>query len=113
MANASQACCEDPNSMTETTKRPSYTTAVPWQGDPQMMAYACRVQGLGLRDFERQADMARMNRYRYGRLQAEMAKNDCAAALLMGSANVRYATGTRFAQSLQPSFALPRRLHPC
>lgn len=71
---------------------------IPWQADVQKMAYARRLQGLGLRDFERQADMTRMNRYRYGRLQEQLVANDCAAALLMGSANVRYATGTRFAQ---------------
>ena len=62
------------------------------------MSFARRVQGMGLRDFERQADMARMNQYRYARVQAQIVLNDCAAALLMGSANVRYATGTRFGQ---------------
>ena len=71
---------------------------VPWQADPEKMAFARRLQGMGLRDFERQADMTRMNRYRYERVQSQLAKHGCAAALLMGSVNVRYATGTRFAQ---------------
>ena len=71
---------------------------ISWQADAKKMAYVRRLQGLGLRDFERQADMERMNLYRYNRLQEQLANHDCAAALLMGSANVRYATGTRFAQ---------------
>ena len=75
-----------------------YDGRVPWQSDPAKMAYASRLQGLSLRDFEAQADMARMIDYRYGRLQEALQAADCAAALLMGSVNLRYATGTRFAQ---------------
>ena len=83
--------------MVKRTENPS-ADPVPWQSDAQKMGYARRLQGMGLRDFERQADMTRMNRYRYARVQAQLASQDCAAALLMGSVNVRYATGTRFAQ---------------
>jgi len=69
-----------------------------WQSDPAKMGYVRRLPGMGLKDFEPQPDMNRMNRYRFGRVQAELQRQDCAAALLMGSANLRYTTGTRFAQ---------------
>ena len=39
-----------------------------------------------------------MARYRYGRLQEQLARADCAGAMLFGSVNLRYATGTRYAQ---------------
>ena len=42
-------------------------------------------------------DMARMAKYRYGRLQEQISRNDCAGALLGNSMNVRYATETRYA----------------
>ncbi|HLI14305.1 MAG TPA: Xaa-Pro peptidase family protein [Alphaproteobacteria bacterium] len=49
----------------------------------------------GLRDNERQIDMARLRAYRLGRLQAELRRRDYAAALLLDPMNIRYATGSR------------------
>lgn len=62
------------------------------------MGLARHLQGMGLKDYEAQPNMVRMNRYRYDRFQQQLEKEDCAAALLMGAANVRYVSGTRFAQ---------------
>lgn len=39
-----------------------------------------------------------MARYRYARLQEQIVRNDCAGALICSSANLRYATGTKYAQ---------------
>ena len=77
---------------------PTVARSIPWQEDSYRMGFVRRLQGVGLRDFESQADMKRLNAYRYERVQQQLTSNDYAAALLMGSANVRYATGTRFAQ---------------
>ena len=49
----------------------------------------------GLKDHERQIDMARLRGYRLGRLQAELKRRDYAAALLTDPINIRYATGSR------------------
>jgi Xaa-Pro aminopeptidase len=49
----------------------------------------------GLKDHERQIDMARLRAYRRGRLQAELKRLDCGAALLSDPMNIRYATGSR------------------
>ena len=54
--------------------------------------------GMGLKDIETQVDMAAMRAHRLGRVQEQIAAHDCGAALLFGAVNVRYATGTRFAQ---------------
>ena len=51
--------------------------------------------GSGVKDHERQIDMARLRAYRMGRLQAELKRRDCAAALLLDPMNIRYATGSR------------------
>ncbi|MEM7292891.1 MAG: aminopeptidase P family N-terminal domain-containing protein, partial [Pseudomonadota bacterium] len=42
----------------------------------------------------------RMNAYRYARLQSELRRADCAAAVLCNAVNVRYATGTGYAQAV-------------
>ena len=65
--------------MSAQTTGKRYDGRVPWQSDPAKMAYASRLQGLSLRDFESQADMARMIDYRYGRLQAALEAANCAA----------------------------------
>lgn len=56
---------------------------------------ARRTPGAGQKDFEPEIDMARMRRYRLGRVQAELRRRDIGAALLYDMANIRYATGTR------------------
>src|SRR5262245_15059767 len=48
-----------------------------------------------VKDHERQFDMVRLRAYRLGRLQAELKRHDCAAALLTDPINIRYATGSR------------------
>ena len=60
--------------------------------------FARNTPGTGIKDWERTVDMAALRRYRLDRLQAQIVAHDCAAALLFGAVNVRYATGTRFAQ---------------
>lgn len=69
-----------------------------WHFDPAKTSYIRRVGGIALKDFEVQANMDRMNLYRLSRVQKELVSNDCGAALLFGSVNARYATGTRYAQ---------------
>ena len=49
----------------------------------------------GVKDNERQIDVARLRAYRLGRFQAELKKMDCPAALLSDPMNIRYATGSR------------------
>jgi Xaa-Pro aminopeptidase len=51
--------------------------------------------GMGLKDWAGQPDMKRMRAYRLGRLRAELAKRDYAAAILFDPINIRYATGSR------------------
>lgn len=70
----------------------------PWQEDPARIGFVRRCLGRTLKDHEPMPDMARMARYRYGRLQAQVEAAGCAGALLFGSVNLRYATGTRYAQ---------------
>ena len=62
--------------------------------DPTYLAR--RTSGTMLIDVETQTDMARMRRYRLGRVQAELTARDLAGAVLLDSVNIRYATGTRF-----------------
>ena len=56
---------------------------------------ARKTPGAGLKDYERQIDMAALRRYRMDRLRAELAKRDIGACLLYDPINIRYATGTR------------------
>ena len=49
--------------------------------------------GMTLQDGQEMVDMAAMRAYRLGRVQAQLEANDCAAAVLMGPINIRYATG--------------------
>jgi Xaa-Pro dipeptidase len=56
---------------------------------------APRWASAGLKDHERQVDMVRLRAYRMGRVQAELKRHDCGAALLMDPINIRYATGSR------------------
>ncbi|MBV7333508.1 Xaa-Pro peptidase family protein [Chloroflexi bacterium TSY] len=49
------------------------------------------------RNEETTPDLARMAAYRYARLQAQIARHDCAGALLFSPMNVRYATETVYA----------------
>ena len=53
--------------------------------------------GIGPGDREAMPDMERMAAYRYGRLQDQIVRNDCAGALLLSPMNVRYATETLYA----------------
>ncbi len=55
--------------------------------------FARNASAMTLQDGERIADMGAMRAYRLGRVQQQIAKNDCAAAVLMGPINIRYATG--------------------
>ena len=54
--------------------------------------------GMSLKDDKPMVDMAAMRRFRLGRLQAEIESAGCAAAVLRGPINTRYATGTRSGQ---------------
>jgi Xaa-Pro dipeptidase len=63
--------------------------------DTREARLAPRLTGAGLKDNERQIDMVRLRAYRLGRLQAELARRDYAAALLFDPMNIRYATGSR------------------
>ena len=54
--------------------------------------------GMSLKDDMPMVDMAAMRRFRLGRLQAEIQSRGCAAAILRGPINIRYATGTRSGQ---------------
>ncbi|MBM3585926.1 MAG: aminopeptidase P family protein [Alphaproteobacteria bacterium] len=73
-------------------------TPAPWQEDPAHIGFVRRCLGRTLKDHEPTPDMARLTRYRYRRLQDQIIRADCAGALLFGSVNLRYATGTRYAQ---------------
>ena len=50
--------------------------------------------GMTLQDGREMVDMAAMRAYRLARVQSELEANECAAAVLMGPINIRYATGT-------------------
>ena len=54
--------------------------------------------GFTLTDDRALPDMAAMRQYRLARLQSEIQTHDCAAAILLGPVNIRYATGTRSMQ---------------
>lgn len=54
--------------------------------------------GVAIKDDASMINMEAMRRYRLARLQAEIVTNDCAAAVLTAPINIRFATGTRFAQ---------------
>jgi len=54
-----------------------------------------KTPGAGLKDFERQINIARMRQYRLARTRAEMARRDLGACLLYDMANIHYATGMR------------------
>lgn len=47
---------------------------------------------------EEEPDLERMTAYRYARLQAQIVEGECTGALLCGPKNIRYATGTGYAQ---------------
>ena len=64
--------------------------------DPTYLAR--HVGGWTVKDWDRGIDVERMRRYRLERLQAEVRARDLAGIILFGGVNVRYATGTRFAQ---------------
>jgi Xaa-Pro aminopeptidase len=64
--------------------------------DPTYLAR--HVGGWTVKDWEKGIDVERMRRYRLERLQAEVRRRDLAGIILFGGVNVRYATGTRFAQ---------------
>src|SRR6185437_6164613 len=64
-------------------------------GDEREARLAPRWAAAGLRDNERQIDMPRLRSYRMARLQAELKRRDCGAALLSDPMNIRYATGSR------------------
>jgi len=49
----------------------------------------------GVKDYERQIDMAALRRYRLGRVRDRLQAHDYAACLLYNPLNIRYATGTR------------------
>jgi len=55
---------------------------------------ARNLKGLGPKDWERAIDLDRMLAYRAARLQEAIAAEDCAGAVIMGTHNLRYATGT-------------------
>ena len=54
--------------------------------------------GFAIKDDAPMIDMAAMRQFRLRRLQAEIVAADCAAAVLSGPINIRYATGTRSGQ---------------
>ena len=54
--------------------------------------------GFAIKDDAPMTDMAAMRQYRLKRLQQQIVAADCAAAVLSGPINIRYATGTRSAQ---------------
>ncbi|MFN0190851.1 MAG: M24 family metallopeptidase [Aestuariivirga sp.] len=69
--------------------------AATWQQDPERLKFTKHLQSQGLPDAK--PDLARMAAYRYGRLQTQLARSECAAALLFSPMNVRYATETTYA----------------
>ena len=66
-----------------------------WQHVTENVAFARRIGGVAIRDFERTLDMDRMCTYRLRRFQEQLVANDCAGAILFGSFNARYVTGTK------------------
>ena len=54
--------------------------------------------GMILKDDKPVVDMTAMRQFRLGRLQEQIRSHECAAAILLGPINVRYATGTRAGQ---------------
>lgn len=64
--------------------------------DPLFMAR--NTQGPAVKDWEHGADIERMRSYRFGRVQEQLKARGLAGIILFGGVNVRYATGTRFAQ---------------
>ena len=69
-----------------------------FQTDPERIGEARRTPSMTLSDQEATPDLDRMALYRYRRLQAQIVANGCAGALICNSANLRYATGTGYAQ---------------
>ena len=67
----------------------------PWQQDPERLGFVNSVQSLDVQGAA--PDLARLAGYRYVRLQAQIARADCAGALLFSPMNVRYATETVYA----------------
>ena len=61
--------------------------------DPYYIAR--KTPGAGVKDYERQIDMAALRRYRLARVRAQLAAHDYGACLLYNPMNIRYATGTR------------------
>lgn len=58
------------------------------------LATARNLKGFAPKDWERAIDLDRMLAWRLGRLQAAIVDEDCCGALVMGTHNLRYATGT-------------------
>src|SRR5262245_28750449 len=56
---------------------------------------AKQTPGAGLHDTEAQIDMVALRAYRLGRVQAQLRRQDYAAAVLFDPLNIRYATGAR------------------
>ena len=54
--------------------------------------------GMTLKDGDAMVDMVAMRKYRLARVQAQLEANECAAAVLLGPINIRYATGTGMGQ---------------
>ena len=61
--------------------------------DPYYVAR--KTPGAGLKDYERQIDMAALRRYRMGRVRDQLRRIDYAGCLLYDPINIRYASGTR------------------
>ncbi|MBT6202591.1 MAG: aminopeptidase P family protein [Rhodospirillaceae bacterium] len=64
--------------------------------DPTYLAR--NTHGWSVKDWEKGVDIERMRRYRMERVQKQLRACDLAGIILFGGVNVRYATGTRFAQ---------------
>ena len=68
---------------------------MPSEPHEDQVRLAKRTPGAGLRDHEAQIDMVALRAYRLGRVQAQLRKQDYAAAVLFDPLNIRYATGAR------------------
>jgi Xaa-Pro dipeptidase len=64
--------------------------------DPTYLAR--NVPGWSVKDWEKGIDVERMRRYRMERVQEQVRQRGLAGIILFGGVNVRYATGTRWAQ---------------
>ena len=66
--------------------------------NPERIDFVRNNLGISLKDHEIMPDFDRMVNFRYKRLQEQIIANDCVGVLLCNSMNIRYATGTRYAQ---------------